>query len=74
MPCLIAFVRADSFSEGMKFVDHISGLNGNPVKNRKKYLILVTPPPDITLLQNRTIHFNVHIITQGKTRQGNSKP
>ena len=67
MPCLIAFVRADSFAEGMKFVDHINGLKGNPVKNRKKYLILMTPTIDKIILQNKTIAFNVHIINQGKT-------
>ena len=67
MPCLLAFIRADSFNEGMKFVDHINGLPGNPTKNRKKYLILLTPTIDMTLLQNKTIHFNVHIINEGKT-------
>ena len=67
MPCLIAFVRADSFAEGMQFVDRISGLKGNPVKNRKKYLILMTPTIEQIILQNKTIYFNVHIINQGKT-------
>ena len=26
MPCLIAFVKADNFAEGVKFVDFIQGL------------------------------------------------
>ena len=67
MPCLLAFVKADSFMEGMQFVDLISGLEGNVIKNRKKYLILKTPTIDQNLLQNKTIPFNVHIINEGKT-------
>ena len=67
MPCLLAFIRADRFDEGVKFLDHISGLPGNPIKNRQKYMILMTPTIDTTLLENRTIHFNVHIINEGKT-------
>ena len=68
MPCLVAFFRAGSLDKGMQFVDYINGLKGNPVKNRKKYLIIMTPTINKTLLKNRTIHFNVHIINdQGKT-------
>ena len=70
MPCLIAFVKADSFTEAMQFVGHISSLNGNAVKNRKKHLILMTPTIDHSLLQNKTVHFKVHIVSQGKTGLG----
>ena len=67
MPCLLAFIKADNFSEGMRFVNLISGLEGNVIKNRKKYLILKTPAIDQSLLHNKTIPFNVHIINDSKT-------
>ena len=67
MPCLIALIKADNFTQGMQFVDHINGLSGNSVKNRKKHMILITPTIDQTLLQNKTIHFNVNLIIEGKT-------
>ena len=67
MPCLVAFLRAGSLAKGMNFVDRINGLKGNPVKNRKKYLILKTPAIDQSLLHNKTIPFNVHIINDSKT-------
>ena len=66
MPCLLAFIRAGNFSEGMRFVNLISGLEGNVIKNRKMYLILKTQTIEQNLLHNKTIHFNVHIIHEGK--------
>ena len=65
MPCLIAFIRTDIFARGMQFVDKISGLN--KIKSKKKYIILMTPTIDQSLLQNRTDYFDVHIINQGET-------
>ena len=64
MHCLIASIMSDSFTEAMQFVDYISDLKWNPVKNRKKYLILNTPDIDQELLQNKTNNINVHIISQ----------
>ena len=64
MPCFIAFVRAGDFAEGLQFVDHISNLEGNPMKNKKKYLIVMTPTIDHSLLQNKTGNTNVYVIHQ----------
>ena len=63
MPCLIAFIKTDSFDEAMNFVDRISGLKGNPVKSKKKYLVLNTPDIDQRLMQNKTGNINVHLIS-----------
>ena len=64
MPCFIAFIRADSFAEGIEFVDYFSSLKGNPMKNKKKYLIIMTPTIDHSLLQNKTDNTNVYVINQ----------
>ena len=69
MPCLIAFARAESFAEGVQFLDHINELRAleRPLKSKKMFLILMTQETiDETLLQNKTNHFNVHMINQGK--------
>ena len=68
MKCVIAYIRTDGFANGMQFVDKISGLQGSPIKRKKKYIILMTPTIDNTLLQNRTDNFDVHIINQGETK------
>ena len=70
MPCFIALIMSDSFDDAIHFVDYISDLKGNPVKSKKKYLILNTPNIDQSLLQNKTSNFNVHIISHGETDQG----
>ena len=67
MPCLIAIVKADLFAEALQFVDKISALAGNQIKNRRKHLILITPTIDESLLKNKTVNFNVHIITQSES-------
>ena len=64
MQCLIALIMSDSFTEAMQFVDFISDLKWNPVKNRRKHIILTTPNIDQELLQNKTNNINVHIISQ----------
>lgn len=66
MPCLIAWIRTDDFAEAMGFVDKINGLQGNPVKNRKKYLVIDTPNIDTRLMQNKTLHVKVHVIKKDK--------
>ena len=69
MRCLIAFARADRFAEGVQFLDHINGLGAleRPIKSKKMHLILMSQETiDETLLQNKTNHFNVHMISQGK--------
>ena len=69
MPCFIAFARADSFSEGVQFLDHILGLRAleRPIKSKKMHVVLMTKETiDETLLRNKTNHFNVHMINQGK--------
>ena len=68
MPCLIAFARTSTFAEGLQFVDYIDSLQERPTKTKKMYLILMTQQTiDETLLKNKTIHFNVHIIKQDET-------
>ena len=69
MQCLVAFAKAESFAEGVQFLDHINGLRAleRPLKSKKMFLILMTQETiDGTLLQNKTNHFNVHMINQGK--------
>ena len=67
MPCLIALVKANNFDEAINFVDLVSILPGNAVKSKKKYLVLITPYIDQTLMQNKTGNFHVHIISGGET-------
>ena len=67
MSCLIALIKADSFDEAMNFVDRIIGLKGNPVKNKKTYLVLNTPNIDQRLMQNKTGNINVHFTSEGET-------
>ena len=67
MTCLIAFIRVESLGEGIKFVDHLSSLKGNPVTKTKKHLILMSPTIEESLLKNKTTHFNVHVISKDKT-------
>ena len=67
MPCLIAFIKADRLSDGIQFIDYISGLQGNPIiKSKKKHLILMTSTFEQNLLQNRTGNDNLHIISEGE--------
>ena len=68
MPCLIALIKTTIFEEAMNFVDNISAVKGNPVKSKKKHLLLYTPSIEQRLLQNKTIgNINVHIISQDET-------
>ena len=65
MPCLIALIKTTNFEEALEFVDRIAAVKGNPVKSRKKYLILHTPYIDPRLLENKAIgYINVHIISK----------
>ena len=66
MKCLIAFIKVDSFDEGIQFVDYLSSLKGNPVVKTKKHLVLMSPTIDEALLKNKTIRFNVHIMRKDK--------
>ena len=47
----------------MDFVNYVNDIPGNPVKNRKKHVVISTPIIDKTLMKNKTIHFDVNIIT-----------
>ena len=67
MPCLVALIKADNFDEAIDFVDHVSSLPGNPVKSKKKYLVINTPTIDERLMQNKTGNIHVHIIKEGET-------
>ena len=65
MPCLVALIKTTSFEDAMSFVDRISAVKGNPVKSKKKHLVLHTPYFDKRLLENKTIgNINVHIISK----------
>ena len=66
MPCLIALIKTDNFDEAMGFVDKINSLQGNPVKSRKKYLVINTPNIDARLMQNKTGNTYVHIMKEGE--------
>ena len=63
MRCLVAFIKADNFPEAMDFAKYVNSLPGNPVKNRKKYVILMTPAITFNLLRNQTGNVAVHIIS-----------
>ena len=63
MRCLVAFIKADNFPEAMDFANYVTSLPGNPVKNKKKYLVLMTPVIKYSLLQNQTGNVAVHIIS-----------
>ena len=65
MPCLVALIKTTNFEDALSFVDRISAVKGNPVKSRKKYLVLQTPYIDRWLLENKAIgYINVHIISK----------
>ena len=63
MPCLIAVAEEDNFSDAIKFVDFVNSLPGNSIKNREKHVILLTKTVNTNLMQNKTVYFNVHIIS-----------
>ena len=67
MPCLVAYVKTESFQEAMDFLDYINGLSGNTIINRRKHLIIMTPTIDYGLMQNKTTTFGAHMISQDKT-------
>ena len=65
MPCLVALIKTTNFEDALSFVDRISAVKGNPVKSRKKHLVIHTPYIDQRLLENKTIgNMNVHIISK----------
>ena len=65
MPCLVALIKTPNFEEALEFVDRIAAVKGNPVKSRKKHIVLHTPYIDHSLLENKTIgNINVHIISK----------
>ena len=65
MPCLIALIKTTNFEDALSFVERISAVKGNPVKSRKKYLVLHTPYIDRKLLENKAIgYIDVHIISK----------
>ena len=67
MPCFFAPIRSTNFSQALDFAGYLNGLPGNPVKKRKKYVVIFTPKIDSNLMQNLTIHFDVNIISLGST-------
>ena len=65
MPCLVALIKTSNFEDALSFVDRISAVKGNPVKSKKKHLVLHTPYIDQRLLENKTIgNINVHFISK----------
>ena len=71
MPCLVALIKTSNFEDALSFVDRISAVKGNPVKSKKKHLVLHTPYIDQKLLENKTIgNINVHIISPDVTGMG----
>ena len=65
MPCLVALIKTTNFEDALSFVDRISAVKGNPVKSRKKHLVIHTPYIDQRPLQNKTIgNINVHFISE----------
>ena len=63
MSCLVALIKTTNIEDALSFVDRISALKGNPVKSKKKHLVLHTPYIDQRLLENKTIgNINVHFI------------
>ena len=65
MPCLIALVKTTTFEDALSFLDRISAVKGNPVKSKKKHLVLHTPNIDQRFLENKSIgNINVHFISK----------
>ena len=65
MHCLVALLKTTNLEDALSFVERISAVKGNPVKSRKKYLVLQTPYIDRRLLENKAIgYINVHIISK----------
>ena len=69
VPCLVAVVKEDNFTDAFEFVKFINGLQGNPIKKREKHVILLTKTMNTILMQNKTVHFNVHIIPDESGKQ-----
>ena len=60
MSCIFALARVNNFVEAAGFIDYINGLPGNPVKNRKKHMVVISTTVDESLLKNITASFDVN--------------
>ena len=68
MPCLIALVKTDNFTEGMEFVDYIQAVPENSFRRKKKHVVLLslTKIVDYGSLTNRSGNYKLHIISQNE--------
>ena len=62
-PCLIILASTTNLTEASDLIDHIGNLEGPVISNRKKYLLLMASETDFVPLQNKSINFNVHILS-----------
>ena len=70
-PCLIIYANAVNLTEASGLIDHIGNLEGPVISNRRKYLLLMASDTDFDPLQNKSINFNVHIISNRGSSAGN---
>ena len=60
-------VKSDNFAAMASLIDYIGQLPGTPPKNKKKYLLFVTPTIDHGLLRKKSYNFNVHIVSPAES-------
>ena len=70
-PCLIILASTTNLTEASDLIDHIGNLEGPVISNRRKYLLLMASGANLDSLQNRSINFNVHIISNRGSSAGN---
>lgn len=70
MSCLIIFAKTDNFSEAASLIDLTNDLPGPVIKNKKKYVLLMTRNAELDLVGNKSINFNVHIVRIGGSGSG----
>ena len=68
MPCLIALVKTDNFTEGMEFVDYIEAVQEISFRRKKKHVVLLslTQTVDYRSLKNRSGNFKLYIMSQNE--------
>ena len=69
-PCLTVLASTANLTEASSLIDHIGNLPGPVIKNRRKYLLLMASDADFDQLQNKSINFNVHIISSRISKAG----
>ena len=61
--CLVVVVKSDYFQEAADVIENFENMPVPSVKNIRKHFIVIISKVNQNLLQNKTYHSNVHIIS-----------